>query len=655
MTPTRSRPRVVISFLVLLALLTVGMSALPDMDAGAQATRTSSTPTPQATETTGPANAFQIEPTTEAIDDVIANPTEAPTQESIDDEAVAPTGTPDTGEPPIAQGIVRVINRDCPVGIVEDATLSEYLQLCPQPHDGVEFVLNDANGAQAGVTVAGTIEWTDVDPGVFNMTETIPAGYGDPIVFCGYTESQGGGVQHPARQDATNGIVTGTFPYDTFFEYVCYWMNIRTTSAVGFPAADDFGIGDTTNVFLLQNLVCPADVERNETLSYYFAACNDSVDGFTFTLTSEAGSSAKPIIMGEASWSGVPPGPWMLEEASSAQFGDPIVWCGWTAFHDGIVYDGFAQPVDVTGGTVAGNITIPNTTAFCFWMNVQATPGSVVQPQDTTNDLVARAWMCPANAERVEDQGYLAMVCALASDPVEFTLSNTDGMSTQPISSGGAAWDGVPIGEFVLTMSISEGFADPIAYCGWTATHDGMIYDDFPHAVPAPDGVVEGNITVPNTSYACDVYAFSTRHIIRINSLACPAGANPTGGHWDGCSELLAGVEYDLITEEGTTSDTTDGLGHVMWSEVDLGAGGEIQIQEHTPAGLGALTVWCVSTPEVAADAQDFEYFQPPVSDGRITVQPEQHVPYTFGCAFFHIPDGASFETPGSFANPADG
>ena len=44
----------------------------------------------------------------------------------------------------------------------------------------------------------------------FDLTISLPQGYTDPIVFCGFTESPGGGVQHPSLQTATGGVVSGS-------------------------------------------------------------------------------------------------------------------------------------------------------------------------------------------------------------------------------------------------------------------------------------------------------------------------------------------------------------------------------------------------------------------------------------------------------------
>src|SRR5680860_1479857 len=229
------------------------------------------------------------------IDDIHANPTAPPAIDDVEANPVAST--------------VRVVKRDCPPGVAQDASLSEYLTLCAQPHDGVEFTLETSAGIRPGTTAGGGVEWTGVPSGAFKIQDTIPVGYGDPIVFCGYTESPGGGVQHPAIQTAAGGLVTGEFP-DTTFEFVCYWMNIKSTGQVGTgpgSVANPSGSGESGLV--VSKRVCPNDIPLDQELTYYLDHCTEFANGIQFTLTNDEGSSTKPVSGGTAEWTGLPLGP----------------------------------------------------------------------------------------------------------------------------------------------------------------------------------------------------------------------------------------------------------------------------------------------------------------------------------------------------------
>ncbi len=382
--------------------------------------------------------------------------------------------------------------------------LAEYLSLCPSSHNGVEFVINDVNGAQAGVTAAGQVEWTGVDPGIFNITETLPAGYGDPIVFCGYTESPGGGVQHPSLQASAGGIVEGTFPNE-MFEFVCYWMNIKSTGQVG-TGPDDVANpqGDGLADLLVTKRTCPNDIPPGQDLDYYQEQCTESVDGVEFTLSNDNGSSTKPVDSGSVKWIGLPLGPFTIQEDIPVQFGEPIVFCGWTAIYNNLVYDDFPHLVPSPGGVIEGDITVPNTHSFCYVFNVLGAPGDLVSPDMVQGNLVVRVWDCPEGISQNQDRDYYNQHCQLTAEPVAFTLT-IDAANLDASTQGGwVEWNDLPITGFTLAETIPEGFGEPIVFCGWYAYWGGMAYDAFPSLVPSPGGVVEGVMYIPATEYFCD-------------------------------------------------------------------------------------------------------------------------------------------------------
>lgn len=341
--------------------------SLPELPIQANPTNT---PTPRVPDGPDDVVANPTEAPEREIDDVVANPTEAP-DTVIDDVRANPTEAPgvDDVEANPTTGTVRVIKRDCPLGVVEDAFLSDYLTICTQQHDGVEFVLNDVNGAQAGTTAGGQVEWTGVDPGVFEIVETVPAGYGDPIVFCGFTESPGGGIQHPALQTSTGGLVAGSFP-DTLFEYGCYWMNIPTETGFGGPDSVT-NPEDLSNTLVTRKWICPGGIAGGQSLGSYMDECEVVDFPVEFTLTNDDGGSAAATSAGKAEWNDVPLGPFTIQEAIPAGYGEPIVFCGWTAYYQGAVYDAFHQLVPSPGGLVEGEISVPNTFYFCHFFNAE--------------------------------------------------------------------------------------------------------------------------------------------------------------------------------------------------------------------------------------------------------------------------------------------
>jgi hypothetical protein len=285
-------------------------------------------------------------------------------------------GNPGQGQGNQDSGLVRVVKRSCPPGIVDNATLSEYLELCPQEHDGVDFTLDHDGGSENGTTAGGQIEWDGIPLGEVTIQETIPAGYLDPIVFCGFTESPGGGVQHPALQPSTGGQVSGALEVDGS-ELVCYWMNIQSGEGGGFEGPG--GVtnpegGDGDGGITVIKYTCPAGVASGFSLLDYRELCTEAGEGIPFTIANAEGESTKPVSAGVAEWDGLPLGPLTVQEELPAGLGEPVVFCSWTAFHDGAVYDGFAQLVPAPGGLIQWEIVVPNTSILCEFFNLQSGP-----------------------------------------------------------------------------------------------------------------------------------------------------------------------------------------------------------------------------------------------------------------------------------------
>ena len=450
------------------------------------------------------------EPSRTDVDDLQANPTE-PSRTDIDDlqanPTEAPEGTIDTEAiPPPPSSSIMLVKRDCPIDVPEDAYLSDYLVICSEPHDDVEFTLSVNGESESATTENGELQWSDLIPEPFTIQETIPDGYSDPIVFCGYTESPGGGVQHPARVPSEGGLVSGSIS-TIGSEYVCYWFNIKqTTPALDGPErfADPSSIPGAS-LLMLQKHVCPSDILRNQTLDYYFEQCTGSLDGAQFTLSTEDGEVTKPVVDGQIQWPDLSEGTWTLAESTPPTYSDPIVFCGWTAYYNGAILDAFAQEVSVTNGVVEGEISYPGTYAFCFWMNVMGGPGDIVSPDGVTNDLVVRTWDCPNDVARDASLAYYARQCSISSSAIDLTLNDVNGSWTTSTENGFASWDNVPLGTFTVDASLPVQSAEPIVFCGWTATWGGFIYDAFPQIVDNVEGSFAGEITVPNTQYFCDL------------------------------------------------------------------------------------------------------------------------------------------------------
>lgn len=596
----KPRPGILVAstFTILFVVLTLGTvfgAAAQVLPVRAQPTATASpTALPVRANPTQPPEIDDIQgnptapPTHEPMDDLVANPTPRPTDEPIDDDVANPTETPGTDDEAIPlAGTVRVVTRDCPAGVVDDATLSEYLTICAQQHDGVEFILNDVDGAQAGVTASGQVEWTGVDPGGFNITETLPAGYGNPIVFCGYTESPGGGVQHPALQSSTGGIVTGTFP-DAMFEFVCYWMNV--------PAEPGFG-GPGSATFRVITHRCPPGVPEDATFDQYVVICAEPFDGVSFTLEHAGGSfPAETGGDGQAEWVDVPPGDVELQETLPAGFTNPLAFCGTFAGEGEL---GFSQ-IQAEGGTVP--LTIPDgaTNVTCWLFNIQ-------DPDAGSTVMVVKK-SCPAGiAVGTNDIGDFHATCGSEHPGVEFTLESGGGVTSTTVTNANGAieWAGVPTGDFSIQETIPDGFGDPVVFCNFGDVIQGLPFADGPPTlVAAPGGLVAATILEPNTTYLC--YYFNIQDEapdsrVVVNKRICDPGVdlvltddNVINDIITACPTFGEGIEFTLEHAEGSSTQAiVDDA--TFWDGVPPGP---FTVTEHVPAGYGEPVWYCTTNPK---------------------------------------------------------
>lgn len=372
--------------------------------------------------------------------------------------------------------IVRLEKRDCPLGVVEDAFLSDYLTICSQVHDGVEFTLVSDSGGGTQATDGGEVVWTDVSLGTFEIHETLPDGYKDPIVFCGFTESPGGGVQHPAQQDATGGVVSGSLDVDGA-EFVCYWMNLKAD-----PRADmeiektcptvrpGAGLGD--------ELTYQVTMTNTGTVTLYDIDVTESRDG----------SFDEPFP------SELAPGESVTRTFTSTITQDDI--------DSGNVNNGVA--VGAYGDVNA------STTDLIVELSIECPlrsgPGSLTDAGGRSDggDLVVRVWSCPDNVPAGALLSDYQRACDPFADGFDLTLSHAEGGSTELTSAGSVSWTDLPLGAFTIEASLPAQLGEPVVFCGWTAIHDGVVYDAFPQSVPSAGGVVDGEITVPNTHSFCD-------------------------------------------------------------------------------------------------------------------------------------------------------
>ena len=132
-------------------------------------------------------------------------------------------------EEPTENGRITVYKYQCPPGTTatDFGLLSES---CTTPHNGIGFNLSGPATNISASTVAGTVDWTNLDQGAYTVTETtVLPGYETPLVFCGIVLQDGAPID-PGSVEWMSQTVTDRSIQLTLDNFpkriVCYWYNI---------------------------------------------------------------------------------------------------------------------------------------------------------------------------------------------------------------------------------------------------------------------------------------------------------------------------------------------------------------------------------------------------------------------------------------------
>ncbi len=469
---------------------------------------------------------------------------------------------------------VTVYKFDCESPVAGPATLLEWQEACDAPASGWTFTLTDSeDNATPAVTANGSATWSGVPLGVFTLTETTLPGWSEPVVWCGWSAFYQGAAYDafPQQAPATGGVFNGEITYPGT-DYTCYWFNIP---------------GEETTV-TVHKFECESRPAGLQTLLGWQEACDTPGNDWAFTLT-DSEDNATPTVTanGLASWSDVPLGPFTVAETMDSDWAEPVVWCGWTAFYQGGVYDAFPQQVTLTDGVLEGEISYPGTLYTCYWFNIPVTESSVTVVK----------YNCSGNTSGFQTLLQWTEACQTPGNGRTFTLTDSeDNASDLVITNGSAKWSGVPNGEFTLAEQAEPGWGNPVVWCGWTAYYEGGVYDAFPQKVSTTGGVFTGEITYPGTSYACFWFNIPVEHSsVIVYKYICPEGKlegvvpNPLQAYSTMCTTPGNGIEFTLETSLGESSATTiDGV--VQWSDVPQG---EFTITESLPPGYDYPIWFC--------------------------------------------------------------
>ncbi|MBA2775659.1 MAG: class F sortase [Chloroflexia bacterium] len=294
---------------------------------------------------------------------------------------------------------VTVYKWECPVGTTYGMDQDYYGAECATEHLNIPIALVDANGEHATTTQANGTQWNNVTigpVGELQIIEEIPDGFGDPVVFCWSNDGD------PVLVPSVNGfVIPQPDLLEERFDYYCNWYNLP---------------GDGSTI-VVTKWECPEGTAYDQDPEWYEANCTVLMEDIDFKLTHSEGVEYQTTgAEGMVEWGNVPIGPFSILEHIPPEYEEPVVICGFTAFQNGAILDGFPQRVDTPGGYFEAEFTIPATSYFCNWYNIPGGPG----------EITVIKYTCPEGydlnafrAEPMED-------CTELTNGVNFTLIDDD-------------------------------------------------------------------------------------------------------------------------------------------------------------------------------------------------------------------------------------
>ncbi|MGI8484762.1 MAG: sortase domain-containing protein [Thermomicrobiales bacterium] len=350
---------------------------------------------------------------------------------------------------PAGTGTVHILKHACPAGYdVATKTIYDFAVDCHDDAGAVEFKVNASGTIYTGTT-SGTgindVNLPNLPAGTVSITETLPSGYGTPVVFCKVDFEDGTDVVPFARIPVTNGT---TIDWQLGVGHVlwCDWHNVPQTYGTitvikhGCPAGYHATIPDLTELT---------------------TTCIDPMAGVTFTLSNLSGPIGSGVTAGDpstVSFANVPAGPVTITETIPNGYGQPIVFCGGTVPNPPSS-DIASTNLPVTAGAASWTMRA-NETVTCDWFNIPDSPGSIT----------IYKWTCSPGYDYTKPGADPKTECTNATNGVNFTLVDTDPATvdlqtmTGDSIQGAVNFGGEKPGEYTVTETVPAGIASVFVF-----------------------------------------------------------------------------------------------------------------------------------------------------------------------------------------------
>lgn len=462
-------------------------------------------------------------------------------------------------------------------------------------------------------TGASAAAFTGVPSGKVTINETLPDGYGVPVVWCSVVAEDGTNVS--SRSPMQVGVGTSiTRELSAGQVLNCDWFNVRGGSGM----------------VSIWKQSCPDGFDAHTATRLELELqCNEPIGTVDFGLTSGSFSAfaSSTNLFRYADFPAVPAGSLSVVQTPPGGYDDPVVYCRVQEPTKPVTPN---ERVDAVNGTTISWDLGPNQWLICEWYSAHET--------DSTVTVVKRE--CPADVAYDRDQAFYEATCTQQHEGIDFTLTHGKGTAAGTTDAEGTVqWADVPLGPFSIQEHIPKEYGEPIVYCFAGSDISLAVFG----RMDAPGGHLESGLTAANTLYTCHWYNVpGGPGEVTVHKYTCPpgydlhaAGADPMAD----CPSRTNGVPFTIQAEgfqaQGTTGDAGEGavtfgdLTHGPYTVTETMPSGTASafVLDCTGGKLGAIRPYPLST----GDTLDIEvgagekiecywYNVPEYEEGRLTV-----------------------------------
>lgn len=494
-----------------------------------------------------------------------------------------PIATEPSATEPVAitSGSVQVVKFTCPPEADRAAEPSVLTEECTVSADPVSLTVTGDGYSQSLVAAAGVPQHASFDGvpyGTISIAETVPSGYGAPLLYCSDSPADGPPSVVPVPLSESTG----------------YWEHRGgegiSLRCVFFNFPEEMTPLAETGTVQISKYTCPEGVERGDVAYTLSEQCTVEVDPVSFsvsggdyseTMTASAGSPQ------QATFEGVPFGVLTISETVPSGYGDPLLFCSDTAADGPGLYDS----VPLTGSTGSWELREDASAPLqCLFFNFPT--GGDDEPEG--RDVHVTKYTCPAGYAPLEDAYLMSEQCLENVTPVEFTVDAPGGWSQTQAADPGApqstTFGDVPFGRVDISETIPAGYGEPLVFCTDTPADGPGAYE--------PVTVADGNTVSwehdadAEIDLTCLFFNFPTgedegSNQLTVTKFACPAGTDPMLGLPDlgTTCEIMPGVTFSL---NGGPGQETDATGTTTWTGQPTGTW---DVTETVPAGFDPVPV----------------------------------------------------------------